>query len=106
VAHRRHGLVIVDFTQPSGLPSMVNGPPMAQHPKPISLTSMPLGPRTLPIPVPFNMVGPIPASALERTQGQAASLLEAVKSLRTHGVGELALGFERCPVTYRDRIVT
>ena len=33
--------------QPSGMPSMVNGPPIAQHPNPISLTSMPLPPKTL-----------------------------------------------------------
>jgi hypothetical protein len=38
--------------QPSGMPSMLNGPPIAQHPNPISLTSMPLRPKTLPIAVP------------------------------------------------------
>ena len=41
--------------QPSGLPSIVTGPPMAQHPNPIALTSMPLRPRTLFIPVPFDI---------------------------------------------------
>jgi hypothetical protein len=33
--------------QPSGLPSKVTGPPIAQHPNPISLTSMPLRPKIL-----------------------------------------------------------
>jgi hypothetical protein len=49
------GLIVVGITPASGLPSIVTGPPMAQHPNPIVLTSMPLRPRTLFIPVPFDI---------------------------------------------------
>src|SRR5215831_11845139 len=59
--------------QPSGLPSMVNGPPIAQHPNPISLTSMPLRPKTLPIAVPS--LSPLPG-----TQPRPWSALQVKRS--------------------------
>jgi hypothetical protein len=50
---RPNRLPVVGRSPATCLPSMVNGPPIAQHPNPISLTVMPLRPKTLLIPVPF-----------------------------------------------------
>src|SRR5262249_19181335 len=56
--------------QPSAMPSAVAGPPIAQHPNPTSLTSMPLRPSTLPIPIPFHVTAPVPAPGLRPAPGQ------------------------------------